>query len=135
MVLTEPHFVENLEAALDSLDQPTFDGLNAYYMSRAIRAAGFTVALSGTGGDELFGGYSSYRDLPALHRWSRRAAWVPRSLQTAAGEARHLAVATLPRGGAASDPLGQASRDGPARRRSARALPAGLRAVPPRIPA
>ena len=84
MVLTEGHFVENLEVALDSLDQPTFDGLNAYYMSRAIRDAGFTVALSGTGGDELFGGYTSYRDLPILYRWSQRAAWVPRSLQTAA---------------------------------------------------
>jgi asparagine synthase (glutamine-hydrolysing) len=84
VMLTEGHFIENLEAALDSLDQPTFDGLNAYYMSRAIRSAGFTVALSGTGGDELFGGYTSYRDLPVLHRWSRRAAWVPRSLQVAA---------------------------------------------------
>jgi asparagine synthase (glutamine-hydrolysing) len=84
VVLTEGSFVENLEAALDSLDQPTFDGLNAYYMSRAIRAAGFTVALSGTGGDELFGGYTSYRDLPVLHRWSRHIAWVPRSLQIAA---------------------------------------------------
>jgi asparagine synthase (glutamine-hydrolysing) len=84
VVLTEHHFVENLEAALDSLDQPTFDGLNAYYMSHAIRTAGFTVALSGTGGDELFGGYTSYRDLPVLQRWSRRAGWVPRSLQIAA---------------------------------------------------
>ena len=81
VVLTEARFVENLERALDSLDQPTFDGLNAYYISSAIRAAGFTVALSGTGGDELFGGYTSYRDLPLLHRWSRRAAWVPRTLQ------------------------------------------------------
>ena len=87
VVLTEGRFVENLDAALDSLDQPTFDGLNAYYMSQAIRSAGFTVALSGTGGDELFGGYTSYRDLPVLQRWSRRAAWVPRSLQ--------VAVATL----------------------------------------
>jgi asparagine synthase (glutamine-hydrolysing) len=86
VVLTEGRFLENLEAALDSLDQPTFDGLNAYYMSHAIRAAGFTVALSGTGGDELFGGYTSYRDLPVLHRWSRRAAWVPRSLQVATAE-------------------------------------------------
>jgi asparagine synthase (glutamine-hydrolysing) len=84
LVLTERSFVENLEAALDSLDQPTFDGLNAYYISRAIRAAGFTVALSGTGGDELFGGYTSYRNLPVLHDWSRRAACVPRSLQIAA---------------------------------------------------
>jgi asparagine synthase (glutamine-hydrolysing) len=86
VVLTESHFVENLETALDSLDQPTFDGLNAYYMSRAIRGAGFTVALSGTGGDELFGGYTSYRDLPVLQRWSQRTAWMPGSLNIAAAE-------------------------------------------------
>ncbi len=135
VVLTEGHFVENLEAALDSLDQPTFDGLNAYYMSHAIRAAGFTVALSGTGGDELFGGYTSYRDLPVLQRWSRRAAWVPRSLQVAAAKSGDLAAAPLRQDGATSDPLGQAARDGPPRRRSAGALPAGLRALPARIPA
>ena len=101
VVLTEGRFVENLEAALDSLDQPTFDGLNAYYMSHAIRAAGFTVALSGTGGDELFGGYTSYRDLPVLQRWSRRAAWVPRGLQVAAAR---LATWPLRRSGEAVPP-------------------------------
>ncbi len=84
VVLTAGRFVDNLEAALDSLDQPTFDGLNAYYMSQAIRSAGFTVAISGTGGDELFGGYPPFRTLPLLHRWSRRAAWTPRALRVAA---------------------------------------------------
>jgi asparagine synthase (glutamine-hydrolysing) len=101
VVLTEGRFVENLETALDSLDQPTFDGLNAYYMSHAIRSAGFTVALSGTGGDELFGGYTSYRDLPVLQRWSRCAAWVPRGLQVAAAM---LATWPLRRSGGAVPP-------------------------------
>jgi asparagine synthase (glutamine-hydrolysing) len=101
VVLTEGRFVESLEAALDSMDQPSFDGLNAYYMSHAIRSAGFTVALSGTGGDELFGGYTSYRDLPVLQRWSRCAAWVPRGLQVAAAT---LATWPLRRAGGAVPP-------------------------------
>src|SRR5712692_2545281 len=78
VVLTEQQVVNHLDEALDSLDQPTFDGLNSYYMSHAVRQAGFTVALVGTGGDELFGGYASFRDVPRLHRWARRLRWVPR---------------------------------------------------------
>jgi asparagine synthase (glutamine-hydrolysing) len=101
VVLTEESFVANLETALDSLDQPTFDGLNAYFMSRAIRDAGFTVALSGTGGDELFGGYPTYRELPMLQNWSRRTAWVPRALQVIAAK---LATWPLRRSGQAVPP-------------------------------
>ena len=94
VMLTEGQFVGDLEKALDSLDQPTFDGLNSYYMSHAVRKAGFTVALVGTGGDELFGGYASFRDLPPLHRWSRRLRWVPRGLR---GGAAELALAGFQR--------------------------------------
>ena len=67
ILLTQQSFLDNLETALDSLDQPSFDGLNSYFMSRAVRDAGFKVALVGTGGDELFGGYQSFSDLPRLH--------------------------------------------------------------------
>lgn len=101
VMLTQDHFVGNLEAALDSLDQPTFDGLNAYYMSHAIRSAGFTVALSGTGGDELFGGYTSYRDLPVLQQWAHRLDWIPRSLL---GAGATLATWPLRRSGGAVPP-------------------------------
>lgn len=86
LVLTEQHFVERLDAAMDSLDQPSFDGLNSYYMSHAVREAGFKVALVGSGGDELFGGYTSFRDLPALVRWSGVSGWVPKGIKGAIGK-------------------------------------------------
>jgi asparagine synthase (glutamine-hydrolysing) len=101
VVLSEGRFVDHLESALDSLDQPTFDALNSYYMSRAIREAGFTVALVGTGGDELFGGYPSFRDLPLLHRWSRRLRWLPRGLRVTAAR---LGTLPLRRSGGAVPP-------------------------------
>ena len=59
------------------LDQPTFDGLNSYFMAKAVREAGLTVALAGTGGDELFGGYETFRRLPLAARLDRRGARVP----------------------------------------------------------
>jgi len=39
-----------------SLDQPSVDGVNTYFVSKASRQA-VTVAISGNGGDELFAGY------------------------------------------------------------------------------
>ena len=101
VVLTEGGFVSELEAAIDSLDQPTFDGLNAYYMSRAIRDAGFRVALVGSGGDELFGGYPTFRDIPAFHDWARRASWMPGTLLEAAAT---LGTAGLRHSGASFPP-------------------------------
>src|SRR5216684_4193208 len=98
VVLTERQVVSQLDKALDSLDQPTFDGLNSYYMSHAVREAGFTVALVGTGGDELFGGYTSFRDLPQLQRWSRRLRWAPRGAVQAG--ASLMASALQPANGA-----------------------------------
>jgi asparagine synthase (glutamine-hydrolysing) len=98
IMLTESDFVDGLETALDSLDQPTFDGLNSYYMSRAIRQAGFTVALVGTGGDELFGGYPTFREVPLLQQWNRRIGWLPRSALVPA--AKLFATAMQPSRGA-----------------------------------
>jgi asparagine synthase (glutamine-hydrolysing) len=85
LLLSEVHFVGRLDAALDSLDQPTFDGLNSYYMSHAVRDAGFKVALVGSGGDELFGGYTTFRDLPRFMNWSRSVRWLPPRIRSLVG--------------------------------------------------
>ncbi len=49
-----------VEPALGQQDQPSHDGLNTWFVSRAARQAGLVVALAGTGGDEVFGGYPYY---------------------------------------------------------------------------
>jgi asparagine synthase (glutamine-hydrolysing) len=58
--LNEQRLFEMLPSALVALDQPTMDGTNTYVISKAVKEAGVTVALSGLGGDELFAGYPSF---------------------------------------------------------------------------
>jgi len=70
-VLTGRRVAEDVTKLIAILDQPTGDGINTYYVSQAARAGGVTVALSGLGGDELFGGYPSFREAPRLTRWLR----------------------------------------------------------------
>lgn len=59
--LTADRIASSLEHTIWAMDQPTVDGLNTYWVSRITAEAGFKVALSGTGGDELFGGYDSIK--------------------------------------------------------------------------
>ncbi|MGE3904417.1 MAG: asparagine synthase (glutamine-hydrolyzing) [Reyranellaceae bacterium] len=65
-------FVRQRSAILEAMDQPTIDGINTYFVSMAAKEVGLKVALSGVGGDELLGGYASFRQIPNLVRVLRR---------------------------------------------------------------
>ena len=47
---------------------PSIDGTNTYFVAKAAHEAGLKVALSGLGGDEIFAGYPSFRQVPQLVR-------------------------------------------------------------------
>ncbi len=55
---------------LDTFDTPSADGINSYVISRLVRKAGMTVALSGLGGDELFCGYPVFKQIPVLQNYA-----------------------------------------------------------------
>jgi len=67
--LSEDGLLASLPAALGAMDQPSMDGVNSYIVSQGVREAGLKVALSGLGGDELFGGYPSFARQASLARW------------------------------------------------------------------
>jgi len=70
-LVTRDEFNADLPRLFDAMDQPTIDGTNTWFVSKAAAERGLKVSISGLGGDELFGSYPSFRDLPRIVRTSR----------------------------------------------------------------
>jgi asparagine synthase (glutamine-hydrolysing) len=68
ILIREKGFLNDVIPALQAMDTPTGDGINTYVVSKAVKQAGLTVALSGVGGDELFAGYRNFRS----YYWIKR---------------------------------------------------------------
>jgi asparagine synthase (glutamine-hydrolysing) len=67
-VVTRDEFQSDLPRFFDAMDQPTIDGVNTWFVSKATSELGLKVAISGIGGDELFGSYPSFTALPRIVR-------------------------------------------------------------------
>jgi asparagine synthase (glutamine-hydrolysing) len=70
--------------ALECMDQPSMDGFNSYIVSRAVREHGIVVALSGLGGDEVFGGYELFHRVPRIYNALSWLIPFPESVRTSA---------------------------------------------------
>ena len=75
------------DAWLQAADRPSVDGLNSFIVSGAVKRAGVTVAFSGLGADELFGGYANFRRVRYLAPLLRSLAVLPGSVRRAGAAA------------------------------------------------
>jgi asparagine synthase (glutamine-hydrolysing) len=72
-VVAREEFLADLPRFFERMDQPTIDGVNTWFISKAVHEARIKVALSGVGGDELLGGYPSFTNIPRMVRFPRVA--------------------------------------------------------------
>jgi asparagine synthase (glutamine-hydrolysing) len=79
--------LEEIGRVLTAYDQPSADGVNTYFVSKAAIDAGLSVALSGVGSDEIFGGYGYFSDFRRLLRINQIASHLPPFVSRAFREA------------------------------------------------
>lgn len=75
--VSRAEFEQDLPRIFDAMDQPSIDGLNTWFASKAAAERGYKVVLSGVGGDELLCGYSTFRQIPRMAALGRVAATIP----------------------------------------------------------
>lgn len=73
--------IEWMKNWLACTDQPSIDGLNTFIISKAVASCGIKVALAGLGADELFGGYSTFRDAHSILRVYNQLSFLPIALR------------------------------------------------------
>ena len=76
-IVSRAEFEQDIPRILDAMDQPSIDGVNTWFASKAAAERGYKVVLSGVGGDELFCGYSSFRQIPRMAALGRAMAAIP----------------------------------------------------------
>jgi asparagine synthase (glutamine-hydrolysing) len=66
--VNEQMFIDHLQDIFKAMDQPSWDGVNSYFISKCAHDAGLKAVLSGLGADEIFGGYPSFNRIGLLKK-------------------------------------------------------------------
>src|SRR5438874_2835698 len=107
-LVTRDEFFADLPKIFDAMDLPTIDGVNTWFVSKAAAEQKLKVALSGVGGDELFGSYPAFDEVPRIVFATSTASKIPFGTSMLNGGLRVLRsvanvspkVASIPRFGA-----------------------------------
>ncbi len=66
--VTNKDFEANFDSVLASMDQPTNDGINSWFVNKCAKENGLKAVLSGIGADELYGGYPSFKRMELIKK-------------------------------------------------------------------
>ena len=81
-IVTKQDFLTELPNVICAMDQPSGDGINTYFVSQHARSIGITVACSGLGADEIFGGYRGFETIPGRYAFFSRHPNLTRALSS-----------------------------------------------------
>lgn len=79
-LVTADDFKKEFYNILDSIDSPSIDGINTYFVSKLAKDKGITVVMSGLGGDEVFGGYNSFETFSKIKYFKQLLQFIPKSI-------------------------------------------------------
>ena len=67
--VTQEDFIRDFPDILEAMDQPSIDGINVWYASKAAAKLKLKVVFSGLGGDEIFFGYENFKKIPFTYKY------------------------------------------------------------------
>ncbi len=79
--VTRAEFEKDTPHILNAMDQPSIDGVNTWFASKAAAERSYKVALSGIGGDELFRGYTYMGKISREVKWGKAIASIPGAIE------------------------------------------------------